>query len=140
MANRKFYFRCQYQKGEICISEVIENDEDIPIEDILVALSRLPIKVAKEVNRKAGEKAALQVLEIHNYLIKTVEERKSGTGNSKSYYTDSKSKRRKNRTERIDIECYGEYGLIRETYPMVTKYIEIYRKIQNWISTTKKDG
>lgn len=133
MAKRNFYFRCQYQRGEICVSEIIEDQDHISVENIFIALARLAVKVSREVDRKTGEKVALQVLKIHEFFMKSVEDNKYGTGSSKSHYINEKSKNKKNSSERVDIECFGEYGLIKNTFPMISKYIEFYRKMKGWI-------
>ncbi len=128
---RDNYFRCQYQKGEVCESVVVSHKEPICAPEILVALCELAIKVKDNVDSETGKRVALEVLKIHEYFIKTVESLKIGTGASKSYYLNKKSKDKTDRTERIDLEFYGEYGIDKESHP-ISKYIKLYRDMKDW--------
>ena len=130
-AKRDNYFRCQYQKGETCESVVVSHKEPISAPEILTALCELAIKVKDNVSPGTGGRVALEVLNIHEYFIETIKLLKIGTGASKSYYLDKKSKNRTNRTERVDLEFYGEYGTDKESHP-VSKYIELYRDMKDW--------
>lgn len=128
---REYYFRCQYQKGKTCVPVVKTSKEAISAPEILTALCELAIKVKDEINPETGKKVALEVLSIHEHFIKTIRYLKVGTGASKSYSLDRKSKKRNNRTERVDLEFYGEYGIDDENHP-ISKYIELYRQMKDW--------
>lgn len=126
-------FRCQYQKGEkVCVSECIESQYPISSAEILRALAALAIKVKGMYGKEKGGKVALQVLKIHEYVIKNIHKSKCvGTGASKSYYLDKRNKNKTNRSERVDIEFYGEYGAEDKTL-ILTDYINKYRKSKDW--------
>ena len=47
-------FRCQYQKGDTCVSETFESEYSISSTQILYSLARLAISVGKEVGSKTG--------------------------------------------------------------------------------------
>ena len=64
-------FRCQYQRGKTYVSETCENQEPITSSQILISLAILVNKVKNEVDWKTGGKVALQVLKIHEFVIKT---------------------------------------------------------------------
>lgn len=126
-------FRCQYQKGEkICISECIESVNPISSAEVLLSLASLAVRVKNEYGKKKGGKVALQVLKIHEHVIKNIHSTKSvGTGASKSYYLDKRNKNKTNRSERIDIEFYGEYGKVDKNHKL-TEYINKYRRMKKW--------
>lgn len=126
-------FRCQYQKGEkVCVSECIESLYPISSAEIIRALAALAIKVKGKYGKEKGGKVALRVLKIHEYVIKNIHRSKCiSTGASKSYYLDKRNKNKTNRSERVDIEFYGEYGAEDKTH-ILTEYINKYRKRKNW--------
>ena len=129
--NYKNRFRCQYQKGDTCISEKFNSNNPISTPDIILTLSKLAVKVKEEINSEVGGRVALQVLKIHEYFIKTVNLQKYGNRKNKSYYFDSKAKNKIDRSERVDLEILGDYGLDNETLTLST-YIKIYRQIKGW--------
>ena len=83
-------FRCQYQKGQHDYeSVVVESTVPISSAQILLALAELAVKVKNKFGKKKGGKVALQVLKIHEYVIKNIHNVKGyNTGASKSYYLD----------------------------------------------------
>lgn len=130
-------FRCQYQKGEhTYVSEVIESENPISSSQIILALAALAIKVKNKCGTNKGGRVALQVLKIHEYVIKNIHgEKCHNTGCSKSYYLDKRSKNKLNRCERVDIEFYGDYGREDDGHILNT-YILKYRKMKNWFKKT----
>lgn len=124
-------FRCQYQKGKICISRVIRHSEIITTEEILIALCELALEVEKQINRRTGGRVALKVLSIHEDFIKAVDNIQQGNGSSKSYFLDRKNKKKINRTERIDLEFIGEIGIDDKNH-ILSEYIEKYRENKSW--------
>jgi len=125
-------FRCQYQKGDICVPEHFESDAPISSSRIMLSLAKLAIKVQKEVNMKTGLKVALEVLKIHEYVMKNIHGKNNvGDGPIKSFYLDKKSKNKIDRSERIDIECYGSFGAS-DNLSMLNKYIMMYRERKKW--------
>ena len=130
-AKRDNYFRCQYQKGNICVSEVLKSKEKISTPEILLTLCKLAVKVQNEVDPKVGSRVALEVLKIHEDFIQSIQYLKVGTGASKSHYLDLSSKDKTDRTERVDLEFYGEYGLDKKEH-CLSRYIKLYRKMKGW--------
>lgn len=129
MINR---FRSQYQKGDICVTEHFESEAPISSSQILLSLAKLAMKVQKEVNTKTGLKVALEVLRIHEHVMKNIHEKDNvGGGPMKSFYLDKKSKNKMERSERIDIECYGSFGAS-DNLSMLNKYIMMYREYKKW--------
>lgn len=130
-------FRCQYQKGEhTYVSEVIESENPISSSQIIHALAALAIKVKNKCGKKKGGRVALQVLKIHEYVIKNIHgEKCHDTGTSKSYYLDKINKNKLNRCERVDIEFYGNYGREDKKH-ILNLYILKYRKLKNWFKKT----
>ena len=125
-------FRCQYQKGEkICISECIESVNPISSAEVLLSLASLAVKVKEMYGKKKGRKVALQVLKIHENIIRNNSNKCIGTGTSKSYYLDKRNKNKTNRSERVDVEFYGEYGSVDSNH-ILTDYIKKYRRMKNW--------
>jgi hypothetical protein len=131
MQKRDYYFRCQYQKEDVCISVVIRDNEHISAERILISLAKLAVKVRREVNFKTACRVALQVLKIHEQFIESVQFNKLGNGNSKSYYLNKQSKNQNNKSERIDLEFYGNYGQLKD-FNDISKYIKYYRVMKGW--------
>ncbi len=123
-------FRCQYQKGKIEISESIESSTPITNPMMIEVLAKLAIKVKREKGEKLGGIVALQVLKIHEYIMKNF--RNDGVGFKKPFYLNKKSKNKEERTERIDIEIYGKINA-RNSGLCLDKYIELYRKSKGWI-------
>ena len=79
-------FRCQYQKGKLCVSDSIENENPITSSQILLSLARLAIKVKEIVNWKTGFKVALNVLRIHEFIMKNIHGKNNiGNGPINSY-------------------------------------------------------
>ena len=78
-------FRCQYQKGEhTYVSVVVESENPISSSQIIHALAALAIKVKNKCGKKKGGRVALQVLKIHEYVIKNIHgEKCHDTGTSK---------------------------------------------------------
>lgn len=130
-------FRCQYQKGEhTYVSVVIESENPISSSQIIHALAALAIKVKNKCGKKKGGRVALQVLKIHEYVIKNIHgEKCHDTGTSKSYYLDKRNKNKLNRCERVDIEFYGNYGREDKKH-ILNSYILKYRKLKNWFKKT----
>ncbi|MEY8687939.1 hypothetical protein AB9N12_18100 [Bacteroides sp. AN502(2024)] len=130
-------FRCQYQKGQSdYVSELVESKRPISSAQIIVALASLALKVRDKFGKKKGGKVALQVLRIHEYIIKNIHNTMgSGTGASKSYYLDKRNKNKQNRTERIDIEFYGEYGFEDKSH-ILNPYIIKYRETKGWFKNS----
>ena len=124
-------FRCQYQKGDTCISQNFNSNNPISAPDIILTLSKLAVKVKEEINSEVGGRVALQVLKIHEYFIKTVNLQKHGNRKNKSYYFDPKAKNKTDRSERVDLEILGDYGLDNKTLTLST-YIKRYRQIKGW--------
>lgn len=123
-------FRCQYQKGTTYVSETCDNEEPISSSQILISLAILAKKVKDKVDWKTGGRVALQVLKIHEYIIKNLHNCNNvSNGPFKSFYLNKKSK--KDKDERIDIEFYGSYGKADNT-SRINKYITLYRAYKNW--------
>ena len=96
-----------------------------------MTLSKLAVKVKEEINSEVGGRVALQVLKIHEYFIKTVNLQKHGNRKNKSYYFDPKAINKTDRSERVDLEILGDYGLDNKTLTLST-YIKRYRQIKGW--------
>lgn len=128
--DRKNWFRCQYQKGEVYKSITLNSDKPISTPEILVTLCKLALKVRDEINYKTGKKVALEVLKIHEKFIKSIEHSKAGNGSSKSYIIN-KSRKKGAKVERIDLEFFGEYGIMSNKHPLAN-YITLYRKMKGW--------
>lgn len=125
-------FRCQYQKGNVCISEVFEDEAPISSTAILITLAKLAVSVTSIQGRKKGGKVALQILRIHEYVMKNLHGKANcGNGESKSFYIDKRNKNKIGRSERIDLEFYGEYG--REDFrDPLCRYVKLYRRQKHW--------
>lgn len=128
-------FRCQYQIGEKTYESVtVDSENPITSVQILSSLAELAIKVYKNVSRKKGGKVALQVLKTHEFVMRDIHGRKNiGNGPMKSYYLDKRNKKKIKRSERVDIEFYGEFG-IEDIHSPLNKYIQYYRKTKRWVS------
>lgn len=125
-------FRCQYQKGKTCVSETVESETPITSAQILYALISLAIKVQNNISKSIGERVALKVLEIHEFIIKNVHGYMSwGDGSSKSFNFDKTSKTKDERSERVDLEFRGYYG-IQDQQSILNKYILGYREMKSW--------
>ena len=125
-------FRCQYQKGDICVTEHFESEAPISSSQIIFSLAKLAIKVQKEVGVKTALKVALKVLGIHEYVMKNIHGKNNvGNGPVKSFYLNNGSKNKIERSERIDIECYGSFG-VSDNSNELNRYIQIYRKFKKW--------
>lgn len=131
-------FRCQYQKGNNdYVSVVVESDFPISSIQIILALAELAVKVKQQYGKKKGGKVALQVLKIHEYMIRSIHNVEScGDGASKSYYLDKRNKNKLNRKERVDIEFYGKYGMEDKTH-ILNSYILKYRKSKHWFKNNE---
>ena len=128
---KKNRFRCQYQKGEICVSDTLENDTPISAAQIIHSLASLAVKVEKDVNKEIGGKVALKVLEIHEHIMKSVYENECiGNGPIKSFYLNKTAKNKKDKSERVDIECYGTFGVSDDS--ILDDYINKYRESKGW--------
>ena len=126
-------FRCQYQKGNTCVSETFESEYSISSAQILYSLAKLAISVGKEVGSKTGGLVALKVLKIHEFVIKSIHGNENvGANKKKSYYLNKKSRNKIDNSERIDIEFYGKFGVSDVSNP-ITRYIKMYRKYKSWI-------
>ncbi len=128
--DRNNWFRCQYQKGDIYKSITLNSDNPISTPDILVTLCKLALKVRDEIDYKTGKRVALEVLKIHEKFIKSIEYSKSRNGASKSYVIN-KSRKKGVKVERIDLEFFGEYGVISNKHPLAN-YITLYREMKGW--------
>lgn len=126
---KKNRFRCQYQKGdEICESEPLESDSPITYEQVLVALASLAVKIGYLYGDKPGGEVALKVLEIHERVILDMyPNQHCGDGKSKSYYFNLQDKNKIERSERVDIQFWGEFEGGKPSHPL-HHYIELYRK------------
>ena len=131
-------FRCQYQKGNNdYVSVVVEYDCPISSGQLILALAELAIKVKKQFGKKKGGKVALQVLKIHEHIIRSIHNVESySDGASKSYYLDKRNKNKLNRKERVDIEFYGKYGMEDKSH-ILNSYILKYRKSKHWFKDNK---
>lgn len=128
-----YRFRCQYQKGVTCISDSVESYKPITSCQIIISLSKLAMKVKDQLGKKAGGKVALQVLKIHEFVIRELYNKNNiGHGNSHSYYLDKRNKNKEQRSERIDIQFVGEYGAKDNQYKLIETYIKKYRKFKHW--------
>lgn len=128
MKNR---FRCQYQKGVICVSETFESDSPISAAQIMFSLVKLAVKVEKDVNKEIGGKVALKVLEIHEHIIRSIYKNDCiGNGPIKSFYLNKTAKKKIDKSERVDVECYGTYGV--SDTSVLNDYIEMYREYKEW--------
>lgn len=129
MKNR---FCCQYQKGKICESQIVESDTPISSGQILLALVELSVVVKNKYGKRKGGKIALQVLKIHEHIMRDIYGQKCmGHGHAHSYYLDVRNKNKEKRSERIDLEFYGEYGGVDSKHPL-HKYMEMYRQSKFW--------
>lgn len=126
---RQIYFRCQYQIGGNTESEVVVDTEYISARMMTLALVKLAVKVKNNINYKTGGKVAMMVLYIINDLIKNVHMDQQGTGGSKSYYLDRKSKYKDKRTERVDVEFYGIGGRDKEEDEKFTRFVGYWKKL-----------
>lgn len=126
-------FRCQYQKGEkTYASEIIESETPITSAQIIFALSKLAITVRDTISKRKGGKVAFQVLKIHEYVMKSIHGKDNiGNGPIQSFYLDRRNKNKINRSERVDIEFYGDFGEEDLESP-VNSYIKHYRKLKHW--------
>lgn len=125
-------FRCQYQKGKVCVSEVYESENTITSAQILLSLAKLAIKVKNEVNSKTGGIVALKVLEIHEFVMKCIHGKECvGKGPTNTYKLNKNAKKKISKSERVDLEFYGNYGISDDTSSL-TRYIKLYRKSKMW--------
>lgn len=125
-------FRCQYQKGKICVSEPFESENPISSAQILISLAKLAIKVGNKVNIKTGRKVALKVLKIQEFVIKCIHDNNNiGDGPINSYYLNHTGKNKIDKSERIDLEFYGSYGESDKT-SNINRYITLYKEIKGW--------
>jgi hypothetical protein len=125
-------FRCQYQKGKLCVSDSIEDENPITSTQILSSLARLAIKVKDEVNWKTGCKVALKVLMIHEFVMKNIHGNNIlGNGQINTYLLGKTNKKKMERSERIDLECYGSFGAS-DNSSKLNKYILMYREYKKW--------
>lgn len=123
--------RCQYQKGELCISEKYESEEPITCSQIMLSLVKLALKVRDSEGEKLGGKVALKVLQIHERIMRSLWNIKNKDHLSKSFYLDKRNKNKINRSERVDIELFGDYASETSDSPIV-RYIKYYRKMKHW--------
>lgn len=125
-------FRCQYQKGKLCVSDSIEDENPITSSQILLSLARLAIKVKDIVNWKTGCRVALNVLRIHEFIMKNIHGKNNiGNGPINSYPLGKTNKDKIERSERIDLECYGSFGAS-DNSSKLNKYILMYREYKKW--------
>lgn len=131
-------FRCQYQKGQHDYeSVVVESTAPISSAQILLALAELAVKVKNKFGKKKGGKVALQILKIHEHVIRSIHNVESySDGASKSYYLDKRNKNKLNRKERVDIEFYGKYGMEDKNH-ILNSYILKYRKSKHWFKNNE---
>ena len=104
--------------------------ETIRCEEFMVALAELEVKVQYYKNDKTGGEVALQVLMIHERIMKDFFLRYNNEF-KKSYYLSCESKRKEYRTERMDIEYYGDFGGEDKKYKL-NEYIHKYRETKGW--------
>ena len=125
-------FRCQYQKGKLCVSDSIEDENPITSSQIILSLARLAIKVKDTVNWKTGGKVALKVLRIHEFIMKNIHGNNNiGNGPINSYPLGKTNKKKIERSERIDLECYGSFGAP-DNSSKLNKYILMYKEYKKW--------
>lgn len=129
MKVKQHRFRCQYQKGkDVCISDPIESDIPITYEQILYSLASLAVKVQGKYGDELGGQVALKVLEIHEHIILDMYKYQyRGNGESKSYYFKLENKNKIERTERVDVQFWGEFKEGKPSHPL-NQYIDLYRK------------
>ena len=129
---RKIGFVVNFKKKDICISEIFESDLPISSEQIIVKLAQLAVDVKKRYGKKKGGKVALQVLKIHEHIIRDVYKKGCiGNGPIHSYYLDKRNKNKSERSERVDLEFYGEYGSS-DSQHILHDYIKKYRHYKHW--------
>ena len=126
---RAYYFRCQYQAGDLTISDVVEQEEYISLAKMMLSLCMLARKVGQEVDAKTGGRVALEVIYRFKDMIKNMQQDTVGNGGSKSYYLDPKSKHKANRSERLDIEFYGVGGKDDGKIKDISKFISYFKKL-----------
>lgn len=128
-SNRHF-FRCQYQLGDIDESEKIEGEGYLGIEQMIIVLLKLVMKVKDKHGEKAGGKVALQVLKFIFRLLHNVETDWIDTGKSKSKYLNlNQAKNKIAASERFDVEFMGIGGRDQLTNEVITHLIATYKKM-----------
>lgn len=107
---RKNYIRLQYQKDKYYISEKHESNDPIGLTDLIRVLVSLPKKVEKQYGNDVAGKVAVVCVDLIIKFSKNSKWHMIGDGASMSQYLNIKSKNKTERTERVDIEIYGEAG------------------------------
>lgn len=129
--SKRHFFRCQYQLGNIIDeSEKVEGEGYLGIEQMIIVLLKLVMKVKNKHGEKAGGKVALQVLKFIFRLLHNVETDWIDTGKSNSKYLNLKQAKNKiAASERFDVEFMGIGGRDQLTNEVITHLIATYKKM-----------
>ena len=123
--SKRHYFRCQYQLGNIIEeSEKVEGEGYLGIEQMILVLLKLVMKVKNNHGEKAGGKVAIQVLRFIFKLLHNVEMDWVDDGKSKSKYLNQKQAKNKTAaSERFDVEFLGIGGRDKLTNEALLQFI-----------------
>lgn len=129
--SKRHYFRCQYQLENIIDeSEKVEGKGYLGIEQMILVLLKLVMKVKDNYGDKAGGKVAIQVLKFIFKLLRNAETDWEDTGKSKSKYLNLKQAKSKTAaSERFDVEFMGIGGRDKLTNEAITRLIEVYKQM-----------
>ena len=129
--SKRHYFRCQYQLGNIIEeSEKVEGEGYLGIEQMILVLLTLVMKVKNNHGEKAGGKVAIQVLRFIFKLLHNVEMDWVDDGKSKSKYLNQKQAKNKTAaSERFDVEFLGIGGRDKLTNEAITRLIAVYKQM-----------
>ncbi len=129
--SKRHYFRCQYQLGNIIEeSEKVEGEGYLGIEQMILVLLKLVMKVKNNHGEKAGGKVAIQVLRFIFKLLHNVEMDWVDDGKSKSKYLNQKQAKNKTAaSERFDVEFLGIGGRDKLTNEAITRLIAVYKQM-----------
>lgn len=129
--SKRHYFRCQYQLGNIIEeSEKVEGEGYLGIEQMILVLLKLVMKVKNNHGEKAGGKVAIQVLRFIFKLLHNVEIDWVDDGKSKSKYLNQKQAKNKTAaSERFDVEFLGIGGRDKLTNEAITRLIAVYKQM-----------
>ena len=129
--SKRHYFRCQYQLGNIIEeSEKVEGEGYLGIEQMILVLLKLVMKVKNNHGEKAGGKVAIQVLRFIFKLLHNVEMDWVDDGKSKSKYLNQKQAKNKTAaSERFDVEFLGIGGRDKLTNEAITRLIAVYKRM-----------
>lgn len=129
--SKRHYFRCQYQLGSIIDeSEKVEGEGYLGIEQMILVLLKLVMKVKNNHGKEAGGKVAIQVLKFIFKLLHNAEMDWEDTGKSKSKRLNIKQAKSKiAASERFDVEFLGIGGRDKLTNEAITRLIATYKKM-----------